>query len=177
MRLELTKVNLQRWFAPFDQIFVYPMVDYDDFCNQLLNQCHILACSFPFCGSNSTFDAMHLGVPLVAMDREITIDATHDANLIRWLKLPEWLIAKDDREYVNAHLRLIDNPTERINIGQQCRELITEHVKQIETGKQTAYLVDSINYIYQHHARLSASRDVIWYRDIATNLPQLSGTY
>ncbi len=82
-----------------------------------LADCDIATFSFPFGGANSVYDCMTLGMPMVSMEGRQPHEMS-DASIFRRAGLPEWLIAHNQEEYVQALLRLADDE-ERGRIANQ----------------------------------------------------------
>ncbi len=98
-------MNLSRELRNFKIHSVLPYADYI----REINRCQIHACTFPFGGTNSLVDSLRQGLPLVAMEGD-EVHERIDAMFIRKVGLPDWLIARNDEQYINALLRLIDQP-------------------------------------------------------------------
>jgi hypothetical protein len=80
---------------------------------QVLNQCDLYINPFPYGNMNGIADMAFQG--LVGVCRTGPDVHEHiDEGIFRRLGLPDWLIAETDEAYVQAALRLIENPAERL---------------------------------------------------------------
>jgi hypothetical protein len=166
LRYEHCKIEIMRLFGFASNVIVYPQVSRDEYETKLMNQCHLVASSFPFCSTTSTASALQMGLPVVAMDQAITIEATHDANFIRWLQLPNWLIGKSEEEYIAAVLRLIDNESERAAIGQQCSQAIMQQRQSLDKQTEPNYVAKMFYYLFEQHEKIKNNKEVIRYHDL-----------
>jgi hypothetical protein len=78
-----------------------------------INSCDLFLNPFPYGNMNGNADMAFLG--LVGVCRTGPQVHEHiDGGLFKRMGLPDWLVAKNDEEYVAAAVRLIDNPGERL---------------------------------------------------------------
>lgn len=94
---------------------------------QELAGCDLVLNPFPYGNNNGITDMAILG--LVGVCRTGPSVSEHiDEGMFRRLGLPDWLVAKSDREYVAAALRLITNHDERLAIR---RDLLARDAVQV----------------------------------------------
>lgn len=111
-----------------------------------LGECDIATFSFPFGGSNSTLDAMLLGLPMVGMEGK-ELHARMDSTLMRRAGLPEWLIARNESEYVEALLKLMDDDV-RADVASQVRAIDMERTF-FNVGGGNGRFLDAFLDIYE----------------------------
>lgn len=143
--------------------FLYERAPYNTY-REHLGKCHMQLCTFPFGGTNSNIDAFLLGIPFVAMEGQEPHER-FDAQMIRRIGLPEWLIAKSIEEYVAAAVKLIDKPA----LIQEQSKFLLEHA-DIEWeffGEPPAEWKDStlkaFEMIYEKHEQMQKSKDRVFY--------------
>lgn len=99
---------------------VLPTKNYNDYIRDI-NQCDIFLSTFPFGATNGIIDAAIQGLPIVSMTGEET-HSLIDGILVRMIGQPEWLTTHSVDEYVGAVLRLVDDPSLRIQISRNMLE-------------------------------------------------------
>ena len=100
---------------------IYPMQDYVSYL-KAINQCDMFLNPFPFGNTNGIVDVASQN--LVGVCR--TGPETHsciDEFLFRRLEYPEWLIARNNEEYIDASLKLINDHKLRIDIRLRLKEM------------------------------------------------------
>ena len=122
---------------------IHPSRHYHDYLEGL-NQCDMFINPYPYGNMNSIVDVTTLGLAGVCK----TGPALHehiDDGMFRRLKMPEWLIAKTDDEYVQAVIRLANDHEERINLRKR---LLSDNSVQVmfdgltdELGKRILNLI------------------------------------
>jgi hypothetical protein len=122
--LELSPQNTQLQFFPnacgaeflglrrelqsqFSMATIYPIMPYAEYMNALSKSSVILQ-SFPFGGTNTTIDAMELGIPIVCMNND-DLSSAVDPLLLRKSGLA-FLCAANEDEYVSIVQKLLSNP-------------------------------------------------------------------
>jgi len=85
---------------------------------ETISACDLNLSPYPFGGLHSVIDSLRQGLPVVAMECPEPHGRT-DAMLLRRLGMPEWLIAKDEEEYVAAALRVIEDDGLRVALSEQ----------------------------------------------------------
>jgi hypothetical protein len=94
-----------------DGAVVYGHQAYGDYMRVLAN-CDLFVNPFPFGNTNGIVDTVFAGlVGVCRTGREVHEHI--DEGMFGRLGFPSWLVAHDSDEYVNAALRLIDNPAQR----------------------------------------------------------------
>ena len=99
---------------------VLPTKNYNNYIRDI-NQCDIFLSTFPFGATNGIIDAAIQGLPIVNMTGEET-HSLIDGILVHMIGQPKWLTAHSVDEYVGAVLRLVDDPSLRIQISRNILE-------------------------------------------------------
>ncbi|MEL6183419.1 MAG: hypothetical protein AAFU79_02260 [Myxococcota bacterium] len=113
LKFESLRLDLEELLGP---VTVYPMADYATHLEHI-SSCDLHLSPFPFGGTNSNIDSLHLGLPIVALDG-LEICARSDALILRRVGLDDLLASTRD-EYVARALRLIQDDSYRIQISRQ----------------------------------------------------------
>ncbi|MCW5654798.1 hypothetical protein [Hydrogenophaga sp.] len=80
---------------------------------EVIRHCDLFLNPFPFGNTNGIVDTVSAGlIGICRTGREVHEHI--DEGLFRRLGLPEWTIANSTEAYVNAAVRLIDDPVERL---------------------------------------------------------------
>ncbi|MFP5440555.1 MAG: hypothetical protein ACLGHJ_03615, partial [Gammaproteobacteria bacterium] len=87
---------------------VHPTMNYVDYI-AALSRCDVHAATFPFGGTNSVFDSLSCGPPVLCLAAQ-EIHGAQEEDFIRRVGLPEWLVAKSEDEYVDNLVRLVEQP-------------------------------------------------------------------
>lgn len=87
---------------------VHPTMNYVDYI-AALSRCDVHAATFPFGGTNSVFDSLSCGLPVLCLAAQ-EIHGAQEEDFIRRVGLPEWLVAKSGDEYVDNLVRLVEQP-------------------------------------------------------------------
>lgn len=150
--------------------FIYERAPYNLYRTHL-SKCHIQLCTFPFGGTNSNIDAFLLEIPFVAMEGAEPHER-FDAQMIRRLGMPEWLIAHSVEEYVTSALRLIDSDETLLAVSQH---LAGSDIEGTFFGEPPAQWKDAtlaaFNMIYDKHEHLQSSKDRV-FRTHPQEVPQ-----
>jgi len=131
--------------------FTYERSAYNHYMRQLQG-CHIQLGTFPFGGTNSNIDCMHLGLPLVCMVGKEP-HSTVDATMSKRVGLPDWLRAHTLGEYIDAAVRLINNDEERVALSNYLindADIDSKFFGKCPSGLETA-IVDAVWKIYREH--------------------------
>ena len=135
---------------------VYPIKRYNDYLADV-NACDVNLSPFPFGGLNGVVDSFRQGIPLITLEGP-DLPARLDSMMLRRLNMPEWLIAKNEEEYIAAALRVIDNDAERVALS---RKILALDVESVISGDATTPLkrdvVEAVWWIYQNHEAIKAS--------------------
>jgi HMW1C N-terminal/HMW1 domain 2 len=98
-----------------EHVTVYQHQPYDRYM-QVIANCDFFINPFPFGNTNGIIDTVTCG--LVGICK--TGDEVHehiDEGLFRRLEFPSWMIAHDNESYIEAVLRLIHQPEERLSLS------------------------------------------------------------
>jgi predicted O-linked N-acetylglucosamine transferase (SPINDLY family) len=129
---------------------------------QIITACDINLSPFPFGGLHSVIDSLRQGLPVVAMDCPEPHGRT-DAMLLRRLGMPEWLIAKDEEEYVAAALRLIDDDALRVSLSERALSLDVGNVMFGDAATPLRHEIgDTLWWLYQNHEAAKADGRKLW---------------
>lgn len=140
---------------------VHGTASYDRYM-QIITACDINLSPFPFGGLHSVIDSLRQGLPVVAMDCPEPHGRT-DAMLLRRLGMPEWLIAKDEEEYVAAALRLIDDDALRVSLSERALSLDVGNVMFGDAATPLRHEIgDSLWWLYQNHEAAKADGRKLW---------------
>ena len=153
---------VHRWIP---EAKVYPATDYNVYI-QNLNQCDIHLSPFPFGGSNSNVDSMRQGIPIVTLPSAEAHSRTDLWFFTLSEALPNWLIAKDEEDYVKIALRLINNHEERIQISQ---DLLLENFNKVFLDADYSHhpenkkdFVNLLWWMYENHEDIQADDKKVW---------------
>jgi hypothetical protein len=138
--------NLVRRFLPNCSV-VYPELAYAAYLERL-NRCDMFLDPFPFGNTNGIVDTVRQGLPGICL----TGDEVHshiDEALFRRLALPDWLIAGNIDEYVNAVVRMIENHELRVQLS---KELLKTNPDEILFRGRPEYFEDAVSWLVSKHA-------------------------
>ncbi|RIY32335.1 hypothetical protein CJP74_04890 [Psittacicella melopsittaci] len=100
-----------------DNVTVHEHKGYKEYMN-IMSKCDMFLNPFPFGNTNGIVDTITAGLPGICKTGPEVFEHIDD-GLFHYLGFPEWTVAKTTEEYVEAALRMIENPLERLNIAQQ----------------------------------------------------------
>jgi glycosyltransferase involved in cell wall biosynthesis len=140
---------------------VHPVLPHNLY-RALISSCDLTLSPFPFGGLHSVVDSLHQGLPVVAMECPEPHGRT-DAMLLRRLGMPDWLVARDEDEYVAAALRIIDDDALRAELSQKALDLDIDN-RMFGDGDSTlgSDVVDAVWWVYQNHEAIQASGRKAW---------------
>ena len=116
LKLESLRRDLEELMGP---VTVHPIADYATHLERI-GACDLHLSPFPFGGTNSNIDSLHLGLPIVALDG-LEICSRSDALVLRRVGL-DGLLAPTKDEYVATALRLIHDDSYRIQMSRHIVE-------------------------------------------------------
>ncbi|RAK59969.1 hypothetical protein DJ021_09210 [Phenylobacterium hankyongense] len=127
-----------------------------------LSACDLNLSPFPFGGLHSVVDSLRQGIPVVAMECPEPHGRT-DAMLLRRLGMPDWLVAKDEAEYVAAALRVIGDDATRVALSRQALALDLDNTLFGDAGAPLrSEVIDAVWWAYRNHDEvLAGDRRVI----------------
>jgi len=129
---------------------VYPHLNYEPYLQQI-NRCDMFVNPFPFGNTNGIVDTVRQGLPGVCLTGA-EVHTHIDEGLFRRLGLPEWLVAKNTDEYVNAAVRLIDNHQLRVSLS---RDLLKRDPDAILFQGNPSLFTQAIAWLHENHHRLA----------------------
>ncbi len=97
-------------FRALPSATIHATLSYADYIAALA-QCDVHAATFPFGGTNSVFDSLSCGLPVLCLAAQ-EIHGAQEEDFIRRVGLPEWLIAQNEENYVRNLVRLAEQPNE-----------------------------------------------------------------
>jgi len=122
-------VRITRQFLG-DAVTVYPHQDYASYIS-IIRGCDMFMNPFPFGNTNGIVDTVAAGLIGVCMTGP-EVHSHIDQGLFDRLKFPSWLTASTPDSYIDAVVRLVDNPAERRRLaGEFCG---LESVQKIFNG-------------------------------------------
>jgi glycosyltransferase involved in cell wall biosynthesis len=128
----------------------------------LLSSCDLNLSPFPFGGLHSVVDSLRQGVPVVAMDCPEPHGRT-DAMLLRRFGMPEWLIARNEDEYIAAALRVIEDDGLRVSLSEQALAIdVGRTMFGDETTPLRSEIVETMWWLYENHERAQADGRKLW---------------
>jgi len=140
---------------------VHGTLSYDRYIG-LISACDLNLSPFPFGGLHSVIDSLRQGLPVVAMDCPEPHGRT-DAMLLHRLGMPDWLIARNEEEYVAAALRVIEDDGLRVSLSRQALAIDVGNVMFGDaTTPLRSEIVDTLWWMYQNHERAQADGRKIW---------------
>ncbi|MFD2631309.1 hypothetical protein [Idiomarina piscisalsi] len=157
----------QKLINRLDSAVVHRPKPYEQFL-ETLAECDISLAPFPFGNSNSTVDAMCLGIPVICFLGDGIASQT-DARTLRFAGAPlKNLVSHSESDYYRNAIALIQD-SEQLSI-------ITDELLRIDfysilktakgAGKSVTY-AELMNYVYSHHEELQAKQlTEITYKDL-----------
>lgn len=147
---------------------VHPALSPDQYFARI-SECDLSLSPFPFGGMHSVIDALRQGLPVVAMEGPEPHGRT-DAMLLRRLRMPDWLICRDEESYAGAALAIVDDDALRVRLSRQAIELDLDRTLfgSANTPLRTE-VVDAVWWVYRNHEAIRASgRRVFGFHDWST---------
>lgn len=123
----------------FPDSIVWERMPYPDYLN-LLSDCDILLQSFPFGGTNTTTDALALGIPVVSLDGP-ELHSTIDALILKTAGVAPDILADDVDQWIECALSLAHNYERRQAVAKRCREGFAQYMR---SGGQGRGLADAL---------------------------------
>jgi hypothetical protein len=121
----------------------------------LLSACDLSFSPFPFGGMHSVVDSLRSGVPVLAMDSP-DLHGQTDRMLLRRLGMPDWLVAHDEANYIEAALRLIEDDDTRVALSRQAAALDIDRTLFEAAGSGTD-VVDAVWWLMTDHETIKSS--------------------
>lgn len=145
---------------------VQPTKHYNDYIRDL-NQCDIFLSTFPFGATNGIIDASIQGLPIVSLWGDEP-HSSCDGIMSAMIGQPSWLTTHSVDEYVQAVLRLVENPDLRVQIS---RNILDANPAKAFFGAPSSGSEDFakiFRFIYQNHEKIQDSNCKVWsYEEVA----------
>jgi hypothetical protein len=152
------ELDLQSWLA---RTVVHPRVGYNDYSARLA-RCQLHLSTFPFGGTNSTYDSLRLGIPAVTLEGDEPYTRL-DAFPMRQAGLPDWLVARSEADYEEVALRLICNDAEREALSQAMKRRDLDGVlKREQAQARPRDFVETFWWLYRNHERIQTDGRKTW---------------
>lgn len=139
---------------------VLPRTGYNDYINQL-NSCDLYLSSFPFGSTNGLVDGLRQGLPVVNMIGDECHERI-DADILTEDIQPTWLTAQNQKEYVAAAIRLIDNHAERVALRQHILSVDIDKKLLAAPEVEMTDFADLFWAAYQKHESMQTSAQKTW---------------
>ncbi|WP_340315393.1 hypothetical protein [Rhizorhabdus argentea] len=140
---------------------VHPTLRYDRYL-EIISSCDLNLSPFPFGGLHSVIDSLRQGIPVVAMECPEPHGRT-DAMLLRRLGMPEWLVARNEAEYVAASLRIIRDDALRVDLSRYALALDIDTVMFGDaTTPLRSEVADALWWLYRHHESIQSDGRKLW---------------
>jgi hypothetical protein len=158
-----TKKKVEFWFFPNALGYLYqavkrryegmlpgsvvlPTKNYNDYIRDL-NQCDIFLSTFPFGATNGLVDALLQGLPVVNLVGD-EVHSCSDSAIVSLVDQPTFLSANTIDDYVNAVVRLVEDPALRIQISRNILDKNPAECLFIKNGKASEF-AQMFHSIYQ----------------------------
>lgn len=143
---------------PLDRVFVLHQQPLGQFM-ELGHIADVALDTSPISGGTTTLHALWMGLPIVAMDAQRGVDAS-TARTLRGLGFGGE-IAQDEQEYIDAALRLMDDPGRLRQQRQSAREQLGRSVLMDYAARtaevEKAYRLMWLNWLRGDHQTLSVA--------------------
>ena len=137
---------------------VVPRKDYNAHIRDL-NECDIFLSTFPFGATNGIIDAFLQGLPVVNL-KGGEAHSRIDAAMAGMVGQPGWLTAHSVDGYVDAAVRLVDEPGLRVDIGRKILEGNPEAIFFDRPSR--GGFAGAVRFIWDNHEAIQASPQRIW---------------
>ena len=135
---------------------IEPPVGYGQYLERL-NECDIHLGTFPFGGTNSNYDSMRLGIPLVALNGKEVHNLT-DFAMLSAVGFGNELSRDSVDEYVRLATRLLDDDEYRVDVAQRLLNAdIDANLIEHAEHRFTATAVEAIRVAHRHHETIRKS--------------------
>ena len=135
---------------------VVPYVDYVSFLTEMC-QCDFALAAFPFGNTNSTVDTCMLGLPTVA-HVGLEVPAQSDRMVLNAAGLPDWLVCDNDEDYFQTALRLINEPSARVEaMGGYDRDTLRQRLVQDNAHQENEPFGEVLFKLHRNFEVLSSS--------------------
>jgi hypothetical protein len=131
---------------------VLPTKNYNDYIRDI-NQCDVFLSTFPFGATNGIIDASIQGLPVVNMgggEEHSRIDGI----MAKMIGQPDWLTTNSVDEYVETVVKLIDNPSLRIQIS---RNILDKNPADIFFNTKSVEFPKGFQFIYKNNEMMKKS--------------------
>lgn len=100
-----------------ENVTVYEHKNYRDYM-KIMSSCDMFLNPFPFGNTNGIVDTITAGLPGICKTGPEVFEHIDD-GLFHYLGFPEWTVCETTDEYVQAALRMIENPLDRYTIAHE----------------------------------------------------------
>lgn len=125
----------------------------------LVGECDIQLSPFPFGNTNGYVDGLLMGVPIVSMDG-VEVHSRIDNALGRMAKLPEFCLAKNPDEYVEAVIQLVDDEGLRFEVEEKIKGIDVNET--FFYSDSTNLFSEAIRWIYRNHDEIQVRDQAVW---------------
>ena len=148
----VTEIQIRQWIPEAE---VHPLAGYADHLGVLRN-CDLHLSTFPFGGTNTNLDSMHLGIPMITLEGRET-HSQIDAGMIRRAMLPDWLVTRTVDEYLQTALRLIHSSEDREFVSKRLLKLDLQRTFMEVDARADDDFVEPFCWLYENHDMIQAS--------------------
>ena len=135
-----------------ERVTVHRRSDYPTYLERL-NRCDVHLGVFPFGGTNSNIDTMRLGLPIVSMRGT----DSEETELLERAGVRPWQLADDEQAYVEAALRLVEDPELRCRLSERLADVDVDRLFMVDEAQSGHQVVDAVGWLYENHEALAGS--------------------
>jgi hypothetical protein len=174
---KLAKKKVEFWFFPNALGYLYqavkrryegmlpgsvvlPTKNYNDYIRDL-NQCDIFLSTFPFGATNGIIDASIQGLPIVNLWGEEP-HSSIDGLMAQMIGQPDWLTTRSVDEYVEAVVRLVNDPALRVQISRNILDNNPAKVFFEECEMGSNDFANIFQFVYKNHNDIHKTDRNVW---------------
>ncbi len=135
-----------------DRVIVHRRSDYPTYLDRL-NRCDVHLGVFPFGGTNSNIDTMRLGLPIVSMRGT----DSEETELLERAGVQSWQLTSDENAYVEAALRLVDDPELRRQLSERLVDVDVDQLFMAADREAGDEVVNAVWWLFENHQALRPS--------------------
>lgn len=155
IRHDHVNVVLQRLFS---KCVVHYRTDYKGYID-VLKDCDVVASTFPFTGSNSTYDSLNLGIPVVTYESTAEQLATSDSFILNWVNAPKELITYSKEDYINQILKLIEDKHYYNEVSNKCKGIMKDYTTDCNHDN----FCNTVKMLVEKHDKIKHVKKSIFY--------------